>query len=167
MWQEILLFGQVSAEIHGILRQQLAGVTRMQRQPVLERHLIFRPFPPPGLSNVPAGGLIQGAPQLELQKTKQMINSPLNYVQLVGILKKEGFDSQIEKPTAPPGESESHEIGMTYNKDELKIQEGLEWYLEFRDIPEPGKVSATARTISKTRILDGDPLQFLKDLGYE
>ena len=47
MMQEMLLFGQVSAEHHQTLRQQLAGLARMEPQPVLERHLIFRPFAPP------------------------------------------------------------------------------------------------------------------------
>lgn len=168
MMQEILLFGQVPADDHQTLRQQLAGLARMQPQPVQERHLIFKPLPPPGLSNLPAGNGAQGPQQQELQKTWQMLNAPLNYVQLVGVVESRGFDSQIEKQATLSGEVEDCDIVMTDNKDESKEGHGaFQWYLEFKDIPEPGKVSTTSRAISRTRILEGDPIQLLEDLGYE
>jgi mediator of RNA polymerase II transcription subunit 18, fungi type len=168
MMQELLLFGQVAAENHQTLRQQLAGLARMQPQPVLERHLIFRPLPPPGLSNLPAGNGQQGPQQQELQKTRQMLNAPLNYVQLVGVMESRGTDSQSDRQAMPPSGMEDHDVAMTDIKDESNQgQKAFQWHLEFKDIPEPGKVSTTSRTISKTRILEGDPIQFLQDLGYE
>jgi mediator of RNA polymerase II transcription subunit 18, fungi type len=167
MMQELLLFGQVAAENHQTLRQQLAGLARMQPQPVLERHLIFRPLSPPGLSNLPAGSGQQGAQQQELLKTRQMLNAPLNYVQLVGVMESGGAN-QIDRQAMPPSGMEDHDVAMTDMKDELKQgQKAFQWRLEFKDIPEPGKASSTSRTISKTRILEGDPIQFLQDLGYE
>lgn len=168
MIQEILLFGQVSVENHRILRQQLAGIARMQPQPVVERHIIFRPLPPPGLSNIPAGAGSQGPQQQELVKTRQMLNAPLNYVQLVGVVKNRDVYSQVEEQPFLSGETEDHDVVMTNNKDEPKQSRRVfQWYLEFKDIPDPGKVSTTSRAISKTRILEGDPIQFLRNLGYE
>jgi mediator of RNA polymerase II transcription subunit 18, fungi type len=168
MMQELLLFGQVPAEDHRTMRRQLAGLARMQPQPVLERHLIFRPLPPPGLSNPSASSGVQGPQQQELQKTRQLLSAPLNYVQLVGVAESRGFDPQTEKQAASSGEGEDHGTVMTDNNDESKEgRMAFQWYFEFKDIPEPGKVSTTSRAISKTRILEGDPIQFLTDLGYE
>jgi mediator of RNA polymerase II transcription subunit 18, fungi type len=166
--QEILLFGQIPADSHRTLRQQLAGITRMQPQPVLERHVIFKPVPPAGLKNLPSGSGAPGAQQQELQKTRQLLNAPLNYVQLVGILEN--------KDVAPPGERQGDQQIGTMDQDAImtdgksgsdESSKELRWYLEFRDIPEPGKVTTTSRAMSKTRILDGDPIHFMTDLGYE
>ncbi len=166
--QELLLFGQVAAQAHRILRQQLAGLAHMQPQPVLEKHLIFRPFPPSGLSNIPAGSGSHWAQQQELQKTRQSLNGPLSYVQLVGVVGNRVIDSQIEKQPGLPRENEDNDIVMTNDEDEPNQgHEALQWWLEFKDIPEPGKVSTTSRATSKTQIVEGDPIQFLKDLGYE
>ena len=166
--QEMLLFGQVSAEDHQTIRQQLAGLARMQPQPILERHLIFRPLPPPGLSNPSAGSGAQGTQQQELQKTRQMLSAPLNYVQLVGVVNSRGSDPPMEKQADLSGEDEDRGTVMTGNKDESRQgRTALQWHFDFKDIPEPGKVSTTSRAISKTRILEGDAIQFLTDLGYE
>jgi mediator of RNA polymerase II transcription subunit 18, fungi type len=162
MMQEMLLFGQVPAEDHQTIRQQLAGLARMQPQPVLERHLIFRPLPPLGLSNPSAGSGAQGPQQQELQKTRQMLSAPLNYVQLVGVAENGTFDPPLEMQAALSGENEDRGTVMTDNNDKA-----LQWYFDFKDIPEPGKMSTTSRAISKTRILEGDAIQFLTDLGYE
>ncbi len=167
MMQEILLFGQVSADNHQIFRQQLAGLARMQPQPVLERHLIFKPRPPSGLANLPSGSGPQGAQQQELQKTRQMLNSPLSYVQLVGSLENKKPTQKKERAVVSDM-NEDHAIIIS--DDEEGSREGrktFQWYLEFKDIPEPGKVSAASRAFSRTRFLEGDFIKFMNDLGYE
>jgi hypothetical protein len=167
--QEILLFGQVPAQDHATLRQQLSGVTRMQPQSVTEKHLIFKPIQPPGLNNPPTGNGAPGPQQQELQKTRLLLNAPLSYVQLVGMVERNGIDSLNEAQTLPPTVAQEHDVAMTEERHgPNKSQEpALEWYLEWRDIPEPGKVSTTSRGISRTRIVSGDPIQSIKNLGYE
>lgn len=166
--QEILLFGQVSAEIHQTVRQQLAGLARMPPQSVLERHLVFRPLRPPGLSNLPAGGGGQGLQQQELQKTRQMLQAPLNYVQLVCVQDNRLVGPEENGSKPPANREEDGDTAMTGGKEDSQPgSQTWKWSLEYRDTPEPGTMSITSRTISKTQILDGDPIQFLKDLGYE
>jgi mediator of RNA polymerase II transcription subunit 18, fungi type len=168
MMQELLLFGQVSAEHHHPLRQQLAGLSRMKPQPVLERHLIFRPRLPPGLSNLPAGSGPQGTQQQELQRTKQLLSAPLNYVQLVGVLDSRAVVSQTGTQPVLGNGGEDHDFDIKVKGVESEDgQKAFEWYLEYKDIPEPGKVPTTSRAMSRTRILEGDPVKFLQDLGYE
>jgi mediator of RNA polymerase II transcription subunit 18, fungi type len=167
--QEILLFGQVPAENHTTLRQQLAGVTRMQPQPVVERHLIFRPIPPAGLTNLPTGSGQPGSQQQELQKTRQLLNAPLNYVQLVGVVENGSSDPRLEGQKRQQNGSSDGDVSKAEGTDSLREgqRETLRWYLEWRDIPEPGKVTTTSRAMSRTRFIEGDPIQFVKDLGYE
>lgn len=166
--QEILLFGQVQAEHHQTLHKQLTGLTRMQGQSALERHAIFKPLPPPGLSNLPGGVGPPGPQQQELQKTRQLLNAPLNYIQLVGVADSEVVQSPNEGTVLGGSGSEDEDTIMANDKGESKPgHTALKWYLEYKNIPEPGKVSATSRAISKTRILEGDPIQFLKNLGFE
>ena len=166
--QEILLFGQIAADHRQTLRQQLAGVTRMQPQRVLERHIIFKPIPPAGLANLPGGSVSSGAQQQDLQKTRQLLNAPLNYVQLIGVAENQDAVSQTDKQEGQQIGTADPDIVMTdIQNDSTAISNALRWYLEFRDIPEPGKVTTTSRAISRTQILDGDPYQFLIGLGYE
>ncbi|KAF7508261.1 hypothetical protein GJ744_009406 [Endocarpon pusillum] len=139
----------------------------MPPQPVLERHLIFKPRPPPGLANLPTGSGPQGPQQQELQKTRQMLNTPLNYVQVVGLLENKELTPRKEQPVVPNMNGD-HDLIMTGDEDESEQnRKAFQWYLEFNDIPEPGKVSATSRAASKTRILEGDVIKFMNDLGYE
>ena len=167
MMQEILLFGQVSADNHQIFCQELAGLARMQPQPVLERHLVFKPRPPPGIANLPSGSGPQGAQQQELQKTRQMLNAPLNYVQLVGFLENKEPTHKKEQ-AAVSNMNEDHGTIMTDEEDGSKEDpKTFQWHLEFKDIPEPGKVSAASRAFSRTRFLEGDFIKFMNDLGYE
>lgn len=172
MAQELVLFGQLPAENHRPLRQHLAGIARMQPQPVLERHLVFRPIPPTGINNIPSGSGQTGLHQQELQKTRQMLNAPLSYIQLVGLMEVRIPGLHVGKHAAKHGSASvelvDDDVPMTDVKDESKhAQPFFQWSLEFKDIPEPGKVPTTSRAVSKTRILDGDPIQFLRGLGYE
>ena len=170
MMQELLLFGQVPVENHGTLREQLAGVTRMPPQVAVERHLIFKPIPPPGLANLPTGSGQPGTPPQEMQKTRQLLNAPLSYVQLVGILEQDEVDPSSDKRQAALRNGpEYHEVPMADDGEGSgEAQRAvLQWYLEWRDIPEPVKAPTTSRAISRTRIMDGDPIQFVKDLGFE
>ena len=80
---EFLLFGQVTNDDHHKLLQQLAGVTRMQPQYVVERHLIFKARQPVGLGNVPSGGGSQGVLPPDVQKTKQALSGSIFYIQAV------------------------------------------------------------------------------------
>lgn len=166
--QEILLFGQVPGQNHRTLCQQLAGITRMQPQPVLERHIILKPVSPSGANSLPGGDGPPGAQQQELQRTRQLLNAPLNYLQLVGIVEDRDVIPPAKRQGDQQRETEDHDVVMTDNKNDLeKFPRAMQWYIEFRDIPEPGKATTTSRAMSKTRILDGDPVQFMTDLGYE
>lgn len=165
--QEILLFGQVTAGHRQTLRQQLAGITRMQPQPMLERHIIFKPVPPVGLTNL-GGSTSSGAQQQDLQKTRQLLNAPSNYVQLVGVAENRGAVSPTDRQGAPQNGTADQDVVMTDTENHSpEYPNALHWYLEYRDIPEPGKVTTTSRAISRTHVLDGDPYQFMVRLGYE
>lgn len=140
----------------------------MQPQPVLERHLVFKPLPPLGINKISKGSGQHGPQQQELQKTRQMLNVPLSYIQLVGVVQSRTSGSHVEKQASPSVDSQKHDTVIADTGDESKqSQKALQWSLDFKDIPDPGKMSTTSRAISKTQILDGDPIQFLKDLGYE
>jgi hypothetical protein len=80
---EFLLFGQVTNNDHHKLLQQLAGVTRMQPQHVVERRLIFKARQPVGLGNIPSGGGSQGVLPPDVQKTKQALSGSIFYIQAV------------------------------------------------------------------------------------
>jgi mediator of RNA polymerase II transcription subunit 18 len=167
---EFLLFGQVAKNDHHRLLQQLAGVTRMQPQHVVERHLIFKANPPVGLSNVPSGGGSQGVLPPEVQKTKQMLSGSIFYLQLVyhptggaatvggnRVMQPgpvNGDTSQVRNPTKADADGSSH------------VEDGL-WTIEFRDVPESGKQVVTTRVMSRTATNGGDLIQFVKDLGFE
>ena len=152
---EFLLFGQVARNDHHRLLQQLAGVTRMQPQHAVERHLIFKARPPAGLSYIPSGGGSQGVLPPDVQKTKQALSSSIFYIQLVYSARSGGaqVDGNRGATKAEAGISSRQEDGL--------------WTIEFRDTPEPGKQVVTTRLLSRTPTEGGNLIQFLRDLGYE
>jgi mediator of RNA polymerase II transcription subunit 18 len=162
---EFLLFGQVAKNDHHRLLQQLAGVTRMQPQHVVERHLIFKAKPPVGLSNVPSGGGSQGVLPPEVQKTKQMLSGSIFYLQLV---------YNPKGGVAPVGRNRATQSDPAKGRNPTKadvngsseVEDGL-WTIEFRDVPESGKQAVTTRLMSRTATEGGDLIQFVKDLGFE
>lgn len=167
---EFLLFGQVANDDQHKLLQQLAGVTRMQPQHVLERHLVFKARPPVGLGNIPSGGGSQGVLPAEVQRTKQMLTSSIFYLQLVC----------TSKPVEAVVKDDHSALNGTVNGDAAKnpstVNGGAkdppkqaedQWAIEFRDIPDPGKQSVTTRLMSRTPVEAGDMAPFVRDLGFE
>jgi mediator of RNA polymerase II transcription subunit 18 len=164
---EFLLFGQVANDEHHKLLQQLAGVTRMQPQHVVERHLIFRAKPPVGLSNIPSGGGSQGLVPPEVQKTKQMLSSSIFYLQLVYNPRSGGAQLGGNRDGLGNGDISQSRSTTKADASGSSQEEGGLWTIEFRDIPEPGKQAVTTRLLSRTPTGGGDLIQFVKDLGFE
>ena len=166
---EFLLFGQVANNDHHKLLQQLAGVTRMQPQHVVERHLIFKARPPVGLGNISSGGGSQGVLPQEVQKVKQWLASSIFYLQLVYTARSgraQVSSSQVVQPDLANGDtSQGRSTVQTEPSNSVQQEDGV-WTIEFRDIPEPGKQVVTTRLLSRTITQGGDLIQFVKDLGH-
>jgi mediator of RNA polymerase II transcription subunit 18 len=166
---EFLLVGQVASDNEHKLQQQLAGVTRMQPQHVLERHLVFKGKPPPGLDYLPSGGGSQGVLAPELQRTRTMVTGQLYYVQLVCDLERlraakaavMSGDKMINGNVMDEGPSKNGDVdGSAETVPDV-------WTLEFRDTPEPGKQPVTTRLLIKSPIDGGDIIEFAEALGFE
>lgn len=179
MLQELSLFSQVAAADQPTLRRQLAALNRMPPQPVLGRHVVFKPAVRDGQlsaggtnhgvasTNTPgiAGG-INGSTagyndpnqQEEMRKVRQIINAPLNYVHLVGMWKHIGR----RQPTSKKEEANDGPE-PEYNHNEPDVI----WNLEYRDIPEAGKMSVTSRPMSRKQILAENAIQYVRNLGCE
>lgn len=166
---EFLLFGQVANDDHHKLLQQLAGVTRMQPQHVVERHLIFKARTPIGLGNIPSGGGSQGVLPPEVQRTKQMLTAPIFYLQLIGTLQERGAqaDHLVGSSAVNSGDTVMKDEKVEESANGTVKMEDCRWALEFRDIPDPGKQAVTTRLMSRTTIESGDMITFVRDLGFE
>lgn len=166
--QEYVLFGQISGESHRQVLQQCAGVSRMQPQAVEELHLVFKAKPPQGLAEIQksSGGGSQGVVPPEVQKTRTMLNASLYYLQLVGTVLAESRDS--EKDEANERFSDSVDVVMsTGDVGEGKEMKQLNWVLEFRDTPDPGKQPVTSRLLYRVPVREGEIMKFMKDFGFE
>ena len=157
---EFLLFAQVASSDHRKMLQQLVGVTRMQPQPVLERHLVFKAESPAGLNNLPSGGGSQGVTAAELQRTKAMLTNSLFYLQLVG-----DYTPTTSTRSVRTGSRASDRVqNVQQNRsDQVSLSK---WTLEFRDIPDPGKQAVTTRQLTRTEIDGGSIISFVKGLGF-
>ncbi|KAL9108652.1 MAG: hypothetical protein Q9227_006598 [Pyrenula ochraceoflavens] len=145
---ELLLFGPVPENVFSRTLNQLAGVSRMRPQRVVERHLIFRAIPPVGLNEVQIGGSQTALPP-DLKKTQAMLGGGLFYLHLVG-----RHDLKEEKKG-------SH--GDQYLNSAVPS-----WTIEFKDIPDAGSnQQVTARLTSKTAVEHGSAVQFMQSFGYE
>ncbi|KAL2430561.1 Mediator of RNA polymerase II transcription subunit 18 [Exophiala dermatitidis] len=153
---EFALYGLVSKDDHHRMLQQLAGYTRMQPQHAVEVHLVFKPRTPAGLERLPSAGGTQGVLQQDIQKLKNMLNAGLYYLQLVG-------------EVVPPPKSKSTQNGDVAMSDANGEANpaNVNWHLDFKDTPEPGKQAVSMRLISRIPIDDGDFVQFMNNFGYE
>ena len=171
---ELLLFGQVLPSRHDQVLEILAGVTGMQPQRVVERHLIFKPNRSPGQSWAQVGGS-QGVQNTQLQALQGQLHNELYYLQLVCEVSDNIIGSslpvmvEVAESQGSSG-SESHdgtrtiEDPMNGNRDK---QAGPAWTLQFRDLPEvAGRRPVTSRMMSSVDIVDGDAFAFMDSLGY-
>lgn len=170
---ESSLFGQVPEESHHVLLQQLAGMTRMQPRHVVERHLVFKAIPPPGLAKIQSGAT-QGIQPPEVQKTKAFLGNPQYHLQLVTEASPNRSAVAQDANVASVSSSRSNEADTLNGKTESKLtaestlSEPDRWSLEFRDIPEAVKNPlVTSRLMSRNPIEGGDVFKFMRDLGYE
>jgi mediator of RNA polymerase II transcription subunit 18, fungi type len=164
--QEYALFGLVPSESHRQVLHQLAGVSRMQPQAVEELRLIFKAKPPPGLADVQksSGGGSQGVVPPEVQKTRSMLNASLYYIQLVGTVQAK---SQRNSTDDASGDVSASGDVLMADEDGQEDVKQLNWTLEFRDTPDPGKQPVSSRLLYKTPIVDGDIVKFIEDFGFE
>ena|SRR5271163_3684867 len=165
---EFMLFGQISGLDHRHILQQLAGVTRMQPQPVTEIHLVFKGRTPTGLNNLNSTGASQDIVAPEAQKTRALLGSSLFYIQLVGEQVVEGPAKGTMQDGSSVVKKANGDVAMRNGHSyEMGGRPVYRWRLEFRDIPDPGKQPVSIRLMSRTPIEEGDPVQFLSDFGYE
>ena len=139
---ELSLYGVVAVEQHHRLTQQLTGVSRMQPRDVCEIHLVFKTRVPPGLDKVQGtGGSSSNAQQQqELQRVKNMLQSPIYLVKFVGT---------VDTSSA------------------TKSNPSISWVLEFKDTPEVVKQPISTRLVSRTDLEDGNLTAFLDLFGFE
>jgi len=140
---ELLLFGQVPEVRCLQVLNVLAGITAMQPQRVIERHLVYKPTVGLQERGPKVGGTQEIAP--EKRRTQQAAqNTELNFVQLVQDLEETDFGHSTDgtsKETKP-------------------------WRMEFADLPEAGRKAVASRLTSTTDIKGGDPDNYMKGLGY-
>jgi hypothetical protein len=84
---ELLLFGQIRPTQYSQVLSILAGIAAMQPQPILERHLVFKPTRPPGSPRSgPVESSILGMPDAQLQAFYAQTKGDTYYVHLVADL---------------------------------------------------------------------------------
>lgn len=159
---EFSLYGTVAANALVRVKQQLAGIARMQPQEIQEIHLIFKAKPPTGIGNLPSAGGSQGVIQQDVQRVKNMLNSSLYYVQLVGQLTPSEVESSKDVKISDDDDDTMRDVN-----DHRENSSSVNWSLEFKDTPDPGKQLVSSRLVSKIPLGDGNPALFLEQFGYE
>lgn len=143
---ELLLFGQIPAARHEQLLNILAGLSAMQPQRVLERHVLFRPSTIPTATG-PARGGSQGvaAQKQSQQAASRNANTDVFYVNLVKAVGEEEFGKSMD---VEGGER----VGI--------------WKLRLQETPVPGKRATIMRFANETPITSGDAQAYVENLGY-
>ena len=80
---ELLLFGQVPASRHEQVLSILAGIAAMQPQPLVEKHLMFKPARIPPVPRSGQTGAVQGVPNPQIQTIQAQTQGDVFYLQLV------------------------------------------------------------------------------------
>ncbi|KAL6714845.1 Mediator of RNA polymerase II transcription subunit 18 [Lecanora helva] len=187
---ELLLYGQVPASRHTQVLNVLAGISAMQPQPILEKHLVFKPNRKPPASGAAAQRQgIGGSQDINVQKaggTQQQQQQDLFYMQLVADAVEEEGGTKGERREGEEGDEgdetvmEGVEGGEQANKPIIPLNTNIDdaattpstsptgkWTLQFRDLPTVARQRPiTSRLINDTPITSGDPIAFMSALDY-
>ena len=150
---ELSLFGQVPGLRHDQVLKVLAGVAAMAPHSLRERHLIFKPTKTPLRRPVQVGGS-QGIQDAQKAAKQAQNTGDLYYLQLVetwGNVEQSNISSE----------------NNTTAQDAKGVALDSQWTILFYDVPEAGKRPVTARMMSSTNVVDGDPIGFMEGLGYQ
>ncbi|KAI9733234.1 MAG: Mediator of RNA polymerase II transcription subunit 18 [Cirrosporium novae-zelandiae] len=150
---ELLLFGHVLEAQTSQVTKVLAGISEIQPQSVLERHLIYKPRRKPGQRPTPVGGT-QGVQSQQSQALLSQLNGELFYMQLVSDVKETDFATKsiTEEPASASScfDAASHA-----------------WKWQFRDLPEvAGRRPATSRMMAEVPFTAGNPPELIDAMGY-
>ncbi len=186
---ELLLFGQVPAARHNQVLNVLAGIAAMQPQPILEKHLVFKPNRKPGSGTQKQVG---GAQDIQKARAQESQAQELFYMQLVADIHEEakteedeemgdivlngdgGIEFGVAEPSGHVPLSTDYELASLHPNDPNKeapspspTANKENWTLQFRDLPEVARQRAvTSRLMTDTPITSGDPLTFMTALDY-
>lgn len=177
---ELLLFGQVPAVRHNQVLNILAGIAAMQPQPILEKHLVFKPNRKPGSGTQKQVG---GAQDIQKARAQESQAHELFYLQLVADIQEEakndgneeggnivtnddgGIELRVVEPNGQLPSSTAHPNNPTQLPAPSPAPET--YTLQFRDLPDVSRQRAvTTRLIADTPLTAGDPLIFMTALDY-
>jgi mediator of RNA polymerase II transcription subunit 18, fungi type len=143
MMHELSLCGQVPLSRHTQILNVLAGLAAMQPQRILERHIIYKPIREP-VRFAPQVGASQAVHNAQKQALQNQLSKDLFYMHLVQTVSERDF-GRTDGSAATVGS----------------------WRMQFSDVPEAGKKSATLRLISSVDIVEGDADAHMRALGYK
>ncbi|PGH27531.1 polynucleotide kinase 3'-phosphatase [Polytolypa hystricis UAMH7299] len=162
---ELLLFASVPAKQHDDLRQQLAGLTVMQPNHVLERHVLFKAYKKPDAMKSRPGGSQDVQPG-ELQKLNKMLGGVMYYLQAIGAVRPEDFGSKPASGTDATGAIDNAGNPTPAAHDGYSTAK-QSWRLDFKDIPEAGARSAvTSRVVGSVEVPYGDIVATMDGWGF-
>jgi hypothetical protein len=157
---EYSLYAEVPPEQRYQFLQQLTGVTCMRPVYAQEVHLVFKAQTPLALRADFPGGNASNDKQQETQRLMRVLNSGIYYMQVVG-------KSQPRKNLHSNGETNG-DVHMTNgNHSSTSKASRIEWFVEFKDTPEAGKQALSSRYIARTKIEEGDVMNFMAQFGYD
>lgn len=156
---ELLLFASIPAVQHHDLLQQLAGLTAMQPNRVLERRLIFKPYRKPGFLKPRPGGSQDVQPS-EVQRLNKLLNGGLYHMQVVGEVQASDFGSSSDAVMGGTSEKIQEQAGYDPSNQS--------WRIEYKDIPEAGTGSAvTSRLVSTAKVPYGNITPMTRAWGFD
>jgi len=165
---ELSLFTQIPSPRRHQILQILAGVAGMQPTPILERHLVFKPVEKAAPKAAAVGGSqgVRDQQRAARRAAPQAAVKELFYLRLVEDLEGESGEGVGAEEEDGAGEEED---GMAKVEAEAEEAGGKQarWTMRFEDVPEAGKRAVTARAVTVTDIVDGDPVGLMDGLGYQ
>ncbi len=164
---ELSLYTQIPSPRRDQILQILAGVAGMQPTPILERHLVFKPVEKSAPKSAVVGGS-QGIrdQQRAARRAPQVAVKELFYLRLVENLEGETGDG-VGAVHGGAGEEDGAAEAEADAEAEEAGGKQARWTMRFEDVPEAGKRAVTARAVTVTDIVDGDPVGLMDGLGYQ
>jgi hypothetical protein len=157
---EYSLYAEVPPKQRYQFLQQLTGVTCMRPVYAQEVHLVFKAQTPLALRADFPGGNASNDRQQETQRLMRVLNSGIYFMQVVG-------EVQPRKKLHTNGETNGDVHMNNGNHSSTSKASRIEWFVEFKDTPEAGKQALSSRYTARTKIEEGDVMNFMARFGYD
>lgn len=165
MPQQLSLYASIPDDDLNITLHTLVALTGMEPRTVFEQNLIWVPRNP--FRPVLAAGQVNQIEQYRLRLACDLVSYTRNQ-RAISAVKNKQPEEDVSLNEQFKSLMVSGKLILSFNQDQerRKALQERDWLIHAAELPEAGKRKVISQALLSTQVTDGDPFEFLENLGY-